>query len=102
MKIPVLIEPIANDGYQATSGPPLAVSAKGATQKEALARLREEIDRRVAEGAVVVPLEIPTTEEKPSIWGIGMFRDDPLFDEWQEAIAENRRKFDEEEDNILS
>jgi predicted RNase H-like HicB family nuclease len=102
MKIPILIEPVANDGFQATSGPPLAVSAKGATQEEALARLRAEIDRRMAEGAVVVPLEIPTTEEKPSIWGIGMFRDDPLFDEWQEAIAENRRKFDEEEDNILS
>jgi len=101
MKIPILIEPVANDGFQATSGPPLAVSAKGATKEEALARLREEIDRRMAEGAVVMSLEIAAIEEKPPIWGIGMFKDNPLFDEWQEAIAEYRRKVDEEEDNIL-
>ena len=101
MKIPILIEPIANDGFQATSGLPSRPRLNGATREEAVARLREEIDRRMAEGAVVMPLEIPAIEEKPPIWGIGMFKDDPLFDEWQEAIAENRRRFEEEEDNIL-
>ncbi len=101
MKIPILIEPIAKEGFRATSGPPFEVSGQGATREEALSQLRQEIDRRMAEGAVVIPLEIPAIEEKPPIWGIGMFRDDPLFDEWQEAIAEYRRKVDEEEDNIL-
>jgi hypothetical protein len=101
MKIPILVEPIANDGFRATSGPPFAVSADGATRDEAMTRLREEIDRRLAEGAVVVSLEIKASEEKPAIWGIGMFRDDPLFDEWQEAIEEYRRKVDEEEDTVL-
>jgi hypothetical protein len=95
---PDLIEPLANDGFRATSGPPLAVSGEGATREEALARLREEIDRRLASGAAVVPLEIAASEETPPIWGIGMFRDNPLFDEWQAAIAEYRRKVDEEED----
>jgi len=28
-----------------------------------------------------------------------MFRDDPLFDEWQEAIAEYRHNVDEDEDD---
>jgi predicted RNase H-like HicB family nuclease len=101
MKIPILIERIANNGFRATSGPPLEVSGQGATQEEALARLREAIDRRMTEGAIVVPVEIATAEEKLSIWGIGMFKDDPLFDEWQEAIAEYRRKVDEEEDTVL-
>jgi hypothetical protein len=27
---------------------------------------------------------------------VGIFRDDPLFDEWVEAMAENRRRDDEE------
>ena len=102
MKIPILVEPIANNGFRATSGPPFAVSAEGATPDEAVAQLRAEIDRRVAEGAVIRSLDITTTEEKPSIWGIGMFRDDPLFDEWQAAIEEYRRKVDEEEDPLLS
>jgi hypothetical protein len=101
MKIPILVEPIANNGFRATSGPPFTVSAEGATRDEALARLRAEIDRRMADGAVVMPLEITTTEEKPSIWGIGMFKDNPFFDEWQAAIEEYRRKVDEEEDNVL-
>ena len=96
MKIPVLIEPIANDGFRATGGPPFAVSAQGTTREEALARLREAIDHRMVEGAVLVPLEIDTTEENPWIAVAGMFRDDPLFDEWQEAIAEYRRKVDED------
>jgi hypothetical protein len=28
----------------------------------------------------------------------GMFKNDPYFDEWQQAIAENRRKVDEDPD----
>jgi len=99
MKIPVLIEPIANDGFRATGGPPFAVTAQGATREEALARLREAIDHRMVEGSVLVPLEIDTTEENPWDKVVGMFRDDPLFDEWQEAIAENRREFDEDQDD---
>jgi hypothetical protein len=101
MKIPVLVEPIANDGFRATSGPPFAVSAEGMTRDEALARLREEINRRMAEGAVVMPLEITTTEENPWLAVAGMFRNNPLFDEWQAAIEEYRRKVDEEEETSL-
>ena len=101
MKIPILVEPIENDGYRATSGPPLAASAEGATRDEALARLREEINRRMADGAVVMPLDINTTEENPWLAVAGIFQNDPLFDEWQAAIEEYRRKVDEEEDNVL-
>jgi hypothetical protein len=102
MKIPILVEPIENDGFRATSGPPFAISAEGATRGEALARLRAEIDRRMAEGAVVMPLDIATTEENPWLATAGIFRNNPLFDEWQEAIEEYRRKLDdEEEDNLL-
>jgi hypothetical protein len=101
MKIPILIEPIANNGFRATSGPPFAVSAEGTTRDEALTRLREEINRRMAEGAVVMPLEITTTEENPWLPMAGIFRNDPLFEEWQAAIEEYRRKVDEEGDPWL-
>ncbi len=96
-KIPILVEPIENAGYRATSGPPLAASVEGATRQEALDRLHAEIDRRRADGAVVMPLDITTTEENPWLAMAGMFRNNPRFDEWQAAIEENRRKLDEED-----
>ena len=43
-----------------------------------------------------MPLEVGTTEENPWNAVAGMFRDEPLFDEWQEAIADYRRKVDED------
>jgi hypothetical protein len=94
MKIPVLIEPIANDGFRATGGPPFEVTAQGSTRAEALARLRDAIGLRMAEGSVLVPLEVDTTEENPWDAVAGIFRDEPLFDQWQEAIAEYRRNVD--------
>ena len=99
MKIPVLIEPIANDGFRATGGPPFEVTGQGATREEALARLRDAIGQRMVAGSVVVPLEVGTTEENPWNAVAGMFRDEPLFDEWQEAIADYRRKVDEDADD---
>ncbi len=99
MKIPILIEPIANDGFRATGGPPFDVTAQGTTPEEALARLREAIDRRMVEGSVLVPLEVDTSEENPWTAVAGMFRNEPLFDEWQTAIAEYRRKVDEDQDD---
>jgi predicted RNase H-like HicB family nuclease len=95
----VLIEAIANDGFRATGGPPFEVTAQGTTREEALARLREAIDQRLSEGSVLVPLEIDTPEENPWTAVAGMFRNEPLFDEWQEAIAEYRRKVDEGPDD---
>ena len=96
MNIPVLIEPIANNGFRATGGLPFEITVEGATRDEALGRLRAEIDKRMARGAIVVPLEITPTEDHPWIQGAGMFRDNPLFDKWQEAISEYRRQVDQD------
>ena len=41
-----------------------------------------------------MPLEFDTREENPWTAVAGMFRNEPLFDEWQEAIPEYRRKED--------
>jgi hypothetical protein len=95
MDIPVLIEPVAGNGYRAKSGGPLALTAEGATRDEALERL-SELMRRLPPGAEMRAVEIPTPN--PWIEFAGMFKDDPYFDEWQAAIAENRRKADEELD----
>jgi predicted RNase H-like HicB family nuclease len=101
MKIPVLIEPIANDQFRATGAPPFDLTALGTTREEALARLREAIGHRMAAGSVLIPLEIDATEDNPWTAVTGMFRDEPLFDEWQQAIADYRRQIDEDPDDSL-
>jgi predicted RNase H-like HicB family nuclease len=100
MIIPILIEPMGDQGFLATGGPPLDVSAQGVTREEALGRLREAIEQRMKAGAVLVPLEVAAAEEGPNPWvqAAGMFQDDPLFDQWQTAIAEYRREIDQDSD----
>ena len=51
MKIPVLIEPVAGNGYRAKSGEPLPLAAEGATRDEAIQKLRDLIDRTLQNGS---------------------------------------------------
>ena len=91
MEITVLVEPMAGSGFRASGGPPLGVEAVGATRDEALDRLRSLIADRIAAGAELVPLHLGPPDA-PRL--AGLFRDDPLFDAWQEAIAASRRRID--------
>ena len=70
MQIPVLVEPIENQGFRASGGPaaPGIASPKRATpDREASAgfRLLEIEPHRIAAGAILVNLEVGTTEENP-------------------------------------
>ncbi len=93
MQIPVLIEPIAN-GFRAHTGEPLPLTAEGATREEALRWVKEKIQEQISQGAELVTLEAPADNPWPPMFGV--FRDDPDFDAWQEAIAEYRRQVDED------
>ena len=97
MQVPVLVEAVNGTGYRASSGQPLAVTAEGATADEALRKLRELLTARIAAGARLVQLDVPAADN-PWLQMAGIFKDDPTFDEWQEAIAENRRKIDADPD----
>src|SRR5439155_15814481 len=95
MKLPVLIEPIDNQGFRAKSGEPLGLTAEGATPEEALRKLQELLAARIAAGGRVVQIDLPEAEH-PWRRGAGMFKDDPLFDEWQQAIAERRKQIEQD------
>src|SRR6478609_9129429 len=58
MDIPVLIEPVAGNGYRAKCGEPLPITAEGKTRDEALANLRRLVEERVAAGAEVAALSL--------------------------------------------
>ena len=95
MQIPILVEPVPGRGFRASDGGPFALTAEAPTPEEAVAKLREQIDRRMTAGARVQTLDLPAPEH-PWAQFAGTFKDDPLFDEWQQAIADYRRSVDED------
>jgi hypothetical protein len=95
MQIPVLIEPIESNGYRVTTGQPLALTAEGATRDEALGQLRERLQLRLSAGAEIALVEV-SPPAHPLAPYAGMFKDNPLFDAWQQAIDDYRRQVDEE------
>ncbi len=96
MQIPVLIEKLENNEFRARSGEPLPLTAEGATREEALEKLRQLLESRLSSGGELTSLDIGP-KEHPLMKFAGIFADDPQFEEWQEAIAENRRREDEAE-----
>ena len=96
MQITVLVEPMNGKGFHATA---FGITAEGATREEALARLKDQVQARLSRGAEVVALEV-TPEEHPLMKFAGMFKDDLIFDEWQQAIAEYRDEIDKDDDYL--
>ena len=95
MQIPVLIEPVANNGYRARCGEPLPLQTEGATREEAVRKLNELLELRLQKGGELTSLEIGKPAHPLFQWA-GWLKNDPLFEEWQQAIEENRRRDDEE------
>jgi hypothetical protein len=99
MQIPILVERVTGNGYRARGTEPFAISARGSTREEALAKLRAKIPARLKNGTEVVGLEIGR-QSHPLAEFAGLFKDDPLFDDWQKAIADYRRRVDNDPDYL--
>lgn len=93
MQIPVLIEPIAGNGYRARGGEPLPLVVEAPTRAEALTKLREALQQRLRGGAEIVPLETGP-QGHPLAKYVGMFKDDPWIEDWKKSVADYRRKID--------
>jgi hypothetical protein len=98
MQIPVLIEQIQGNGYRASGGEPLKLSAEGATREEALQKLQSLIRQRLAQGAEVVQLTVDNArhpwDEFVGTWD----ENDPVIQEWEKAVVEYRRQVDADPD----
>ena len=99
MQIPVLIERIAQNGYRARGSEPFALSARGATREEALAKLQAKIESRLRRGVELVQLDVGATSD-PWMAFAGMFKDDPWIEDWKRSVQEYRRKVDEDPDAL--
>src|SRR6266705_3504588 len=100
MEIPVLIEPIAGNGFRAQGSAPLPLSAEGGTPEEALAKLRELLVNRLADGAQIVSIELPSGPHPLAHYAGSLNPGDPLVKSWKESMAEYRKKVEEDPDYL--
>ena len=91
MQIPVLIEPVAGNGYRAKVGGPFSMTVEGATRDETLRKVHEQINQRLKNGTEIVQIEVPEAT-------LAGFLDphDPLVKEWEEEVAAYRKERDKE------
>jgi hypothetical protein len=95
MQIPVFVERVKGNGYRARGNEPFAVSAKGATREEALAKLSAKIQARLKNGTEIVGLEIGH-QAHPLAEFAGMFKGDPDFEDVLKIMADNRKRMNED------
>jgi hypothetical protein len=96
MKIPVILEPIAGNGYRAREGAILGATAEGTTQEEALQNLRNTILGQLTQGAELVSLEIQAVDRPWASYAGTWDENDPFIDEWRQQIEDYRREMDED------
>ncbi len=97
MTYEVLVENEREQSYTATllGWPKLSVSA--GTREEALGKLRETLEQRLAKAEVVtIEVNLPR-EPNPWLRLAGVYQDHPLFDELLAEMEADRRELDAEE-----
>ena len=97
MEVPVIVEPVAGNGYRVTGAGGLSVglTAEGASVAEAIGRLAEQVRTRVRAGAKLTEVDF-AAGAAPWKEDAGYLHDEPLFEPWREAMDEYRRKLDED------
>ncbi|MBI3248766.1 MAG: hypothetical protein HYZ50_19870 [Deltaproteobacteria bacterium] len=95
MDLTILLEPAEGQRYRALCGFPFDVEAEGASREEALGKLREQIEHKIRSGAEILTLEVDATEH-PWKRFAGTLKDDPLFEEWVQAMAQHRASIDDD------
>ena len=94
MEIDVLLEPVDNIGFRATSLAPGRIAAEAPTRQEALDRLRDLLSGQLAR-AELVKVHVPVPSE-PHSWRLmaGTWKDHPDTAEIEHNIREYRRQVD--------
>lgn len=96
MQIPVAVEPIPLGGFRAETAPPFTAMAEGSTREEAVEKVRDELNKQLEQGKVVM-IEVGLNTENPWLKMAGTLKDNPIVDEWRAAVEEYRRQRDIED-----
>ena len=96
MEIPVLIRPVAGNGFQASS--PLGVTAEGKTREEALSEFQRLVEKEFEAGAELTAIRIGPAGAPGWEKIIGMHEHNPYFEEYLQAIEQYRREVEDDPD----
>jgi predicted RNase H-like HicB family nuclease len=97
MRIPVLVEPVGNNGFRAKAGEPLPISAEGATPEEAVRNLRAAMDCQLKDGKQLTSMDLMS--ENPWLSLAGMHdANDPIIKEWKQEMAAYRQEIEDDLD----
>ena len=97
MQIPVLVEPVADNGFRAKAGEPLPLSADGATPEEAVRNLRAAMDRQLKDGKQLRSVEMAS--DNPWLAMAGMHDpNDPLIQQWKQEMTAYRQGIEDDPD----
>jgi hypothetical protein len=99
IQIPILIERVAGNGYRSRGGEQFSLSAEGATREEVMTKLNQQLQERLRDGTQLVSLEVSPTPHSLAKFA-GMFKDDPLIDEWVQSMAEFRQQIENDPDYL--
>src|SRR5262245_26942040 len=95
MQIPVLVEPVANNGFRAKAGEPLSLTAEGSTAEEAVRNLRAAMDQHLKDGKQLQMVELGP--ENPWLAIAGIYDpNDPLVHEWKKEMEAYRQEFEDD------
>jgi hypothetical protein len=95
MKTTVFVEKVGRKKYRAVTSQPVPLESEGASQEEAVERLRQLATDRLAQGKLL-QMELPGGSNPWQAFA-GMWKDHPEFDAFLENIAEYRRDVDRSE-----
>ena len=98
MNISVLLEPVPGVGFRARGGGPFPFCAEGKSEEEALQNLRKLIQDCVVAGGRVVELDVPPYQQPWAEFAGTLDPNDPIVQEWEEAMREFRREVDRNPD----
>ena len=62
MKIPILIEATSDQRYKASAGEPFVGSVEGDSPQAVLKKMKQWIDDRIAQSALIAALDLPNGE----------------------------------------
>jgi predicted RNase H-like HicB family nuclease len=97
VEVPVLVEEAEGGGYRARTGEPFGIMVEGATVDDAVQKVRELIEARLAKRAQLVPMSVPAAQEHPSARFRGNWsKDDPVIQRWRQYVEEYRQKVEED------
>jgi hypothetical protein len=99
MRIRIVVEPIEPQGFRAKATEPFSASAEAGSREESVQKLRDLLRKQISQEEPLELLEINPSHPWAGFAGT-LDPNDPMVQEWEEIMKENRRRADDDPDYL--